>query len=57
MSCSDVGELLNILPSGIDKAVAISKVVQLLRSPHYAHFQHQQHTFPTLMSDFTIEIN
>ena len=34
------GELLDTLPPGIDEAVAISKVVQFLKSPEYSHFQH-----------------
>jgi len=34
------GELLDTLPPGIDEAVAISKVVQFLKSPDYSHFQH-----------------
>ncbi len=34
------GELLDTLPPGIDEAVAISKVVQFLKSPAYSHFQH-----------------
>ena len=28
------------MPPGIDEAVAISKVVQFLKSPEYSHFQH-----------------
>ncbi len=35
-----IGELLDTLPPGIDEAVAISKVVQFLKSPEYSHFQH-----------------
>lgn len=34
------GELLDTLPPGIDEAVAISKVVQFLKSPEYSHFEH-----------------
>ena len=37
---SVAGELLDTLPPGIDEAVAISKVVQFLKSPEYSHFQH-----------------
>ena len=32
------GELLETLPPGVDEAVAISKVVQFINSPDYAHF-------------------
>lgn len=35
-----LSELLDTLPPGIDEAVAISKVVQFLKSPEYSHFQH-----------------
>ena len=38
--CLFAGELLDTLPPGIDEAVAISKVVQFLKSPEYSHFQH-----------------
>ena len=34
------GELLDTLPPGVDEAVAISKVVQFLKNPDYAHFKH-----------------
>ena len=34
------GELLETLPPGVDEAVAISKVVQFLKNPDYAHFKH-----------------
>ena len=34
------GELLDSLPPGVDEAVAISKVVQLARSPQYSSFSH-----------------
>ena len=36
IACS--GELLDTLPPGVDEAVAISKVVQITKSPEYAHF-------------------
>ena len=32
------GELLDTLPPGVDEAVAISRVVQITKSPEYAHF-------------------
>jgi anion-transporting ArsA/GET3 family ATPase len=32
------GELLETLPPGVDEAVAISKVVQFVKSPEYSHF-------------------
>jgi len=32
------GELLETLPPGVDEAVAISRVVQFINSPEYAHF-------------------
>lgn len=34
-----LGELLDSAPPGVDEAVAISKVVQFLRDPEYAHFK------------------
>jgi anion-transporting ArsA/GET3 family ATPase len=37
-NCGVTGELLDTLPPGVDEAVAISKVVQFLRSPDYSHF-------------------
>ncbi|KAK9820634.1 hypothetical protein WJX81_000579 [Elliptochloris bilobata] len=33
-----LSELLETLPPGVDEAVAISKVVQFINSPEYAHF-------------------
>lgn len=33
-----LSELLDTLPPGVDEAVAISKVVQFVKSPEYAHF-------------------
>ncbi|CAG9465867.1 unnamed protein product [Pedinophyceae sp. YPF-701] len=35
----NLSELLETAPPGVDEAVAISKVVALLRSPDYAHFK------------------
>jgi len=34
-----LGELLDTPPPGVDEAVAISKVVQFLKAPQYAHFK------------------
>ncbi|KAL6762077.1 anion-transporting ATPase-like domain-containing protein [Haematococcus lacustris] len=34
-----LGELLDTPPPGVDEAVAISKVVQFLKAPEYAHFK------------------
>eukprot|EP00879_Flechtneria_rotunda_P015872 GHRR01016599.1.p1 GENE.GHRR01016599.1~~GHRR01016599.1.p1 ORF type:complete len:577 (+),score=165.56 GHRR01016599.1:1133-2863(+) len=34
----DLGELMDTPPPGVDEAIAISKVVQFLDSPDYAHF-------------------
>jgi arsenite-transporting ATPase len=34
-----LSELLDTLPPGVDEAVAISKVVQFIKSPEYSHFQ------------------
>ena len=31
---------MDTLPPGVDEAVAISKVVQFLKNPDYAHFKH-----------------
>ena len=33
-----LSELLDTLPPGVDEAVAISKVVQFVKSPEYAYF-------------------
>ena len=33
-----LSELLDTLPPGVDEAAAISKVVQFVKSPEYAHF-------------------
>ncbi|GFR49978.1 hypothetical protein Agub_g12120 [Astrephomene gubernaculifera] len=34
-----LGELLDTPPPGVDEAIAISKVVQFLKAPEYAHFK------------------